>query len=317
MRIGFAFELRLCDAGICNFGNGENVMKKMTVGLVVFLFLAAAARGADPCTPATHQEFQAVDGSGAGTYSVSGKVILEGIVLNKPGDMVDPTADYQQIPTDMGGEWQIFIQGQGEDHAGTAVYMGQNYELLSWIDIGGSYDDVNWISEMERLNSEQFSPGDLVCVTGYYLFYKGKTNVNERHSNVDSNDFTIEVLEHGVGLPRPEVVELGELKDGDDEFIFDSSRQSGCEHYQGMLVRINDVSFSDANGWGPDGVVTVTDGVKTFAVKLGLGRVFMLGLIIFRKHSTLSGYLIRKARAGRLTVQAVIVCGLWIMTGTV
>jgi hypothetical protein len=252
-------------------------MEKVMIVLTVIMFCGATAQGADPCTAATHEEFQAVDAAGTGTYNVPGKVVLEGIVLNKPADMVDPTADYQEIPVDMGGEWQVFIQGEGEDHAGTALYMGQNYELLPWIDIGGSYDDEAWVSEMERLNSSQFSQGDRVRVTGYYLFYKGKTNVNERHSNVDSNDFTIEVLERGVGLPRPKVVSLDELKDVNDAFIFDVSRQSGCEHYQGLLIRVNGVSFVDANGWGPGAELTVTDGVRTFAVKLGRGSGFYGG----------------------------------------
>jgi hypothetical protein len=155
--------------------------------------------------------------------------------------------------------------------------MGQNYELLPWVPYGGSYDDANWISEMERLNCDAFGPGDRVRATGYFLFYRGKTNVNERHSNESANDFTVEVLERGAGLPKPEVVSLDDLKDANDEFIFDQTRQSGCEYYQGRLVRINDVSFSDANGWGPDGDVEVTDGTKTFPLKLGIGRGIYAG----------------------------------------
>jgi len=233
----------------------------------------SAAFAADPCTPATHEQFQAVDQDGVGTYNTAGKVVLEGIVLNKPGNMLDPTPNYQPEPVDMGGQWQMFIEGEGDDHAGTALWMGQNYELLAWIDPGGSYDDANWISEMSRLNSAQFGPGDRVRVTGYYLFYKGKTNVNERHSNNDANDFTIELLERGAGLPRPEVVTLDELKDVNDDFIFDPAREYGCEYYQGRLVRVNGVSFyGNVNNWGPDADMTITDGVKTFPLKLGLGR---------------------------------------------
>ncbi len=252
----------------------------MKVGYLV-LFVVAMVQpsvyGADPCTPATHEQFQAVDEDGIGTYSAPGKVIIEGIVLNKPGDMTDPTPDYQSEPVDLGGQWQVFIQGEGDDHAGTAVYMGQNYELLPWIDPGGSYDDANWISEMQRVNAAQFGPGDRVRVTGYYLFYKGKTNVNERHKNDDANDFTIELLERGVGLPRPEVVALDDVKDGNDDFIFDPDREFGCEYYQGRLVRINDVNFVNANSWAPDAELLITDGAKTFPVKLGLGSGIYAG----------------------------------------
>ncbi len=240
---------------------------------MVFFACVSALFAADPCMPATHEQFQAVDEDGVGTYNVAGKVILEGIVLNKPGDMVDPTADYQSEPVDMGGQWQVFIQGEDDDHAGTAVYIGQNYELLGWIDPPGSYEDANWIAEMERLNAAQFGPGDRVRVTGYYLFYKGKTNVNEQHHFQPEYDFTIELLERGVGLPKPEVVAIDELKDVNDEFIFDPNREYGCEYYQGRLVRVNGVSFyGDVNNWGPDGELIITDGVKTFPVKLGLGR---------------------------------------------
>ena len=254
-------------------------MKREEVGpaAAVFFLCVSALFAADPCTPATHEQFQAVDEDGIGTYNVAGKVIIEGIVLNKPGNMVDPTADYQSEPVDLGGQWQIFVQGEDDDHAGTAVYIGQNYELLPWINPPGSYEDADWISEMERLNAVQFGPGDRVRVTGYYLFYKGKTNVNEQHHFQPEYDFTVELLERGVGLPRPEVVTLDELKDESDEFVFDPNREYGCEFYQGRLVQLNDVNFSDANGWEPNGEVTVTDGVKTFPVKLGFGTGIYAG----------------------------------------
>lgn len=254
-------------------------MKEVSMVLVVLLATSSVFFAADPCTPVTHMQLQAVDEDGVGTYNTAGKVIIEGIVLNNPGDMVDPTANYQEEPVDMGGQWQIFIQGEGDDHAGTAVYMGQNYELLPWIyPPDGSYEDPNWIAEMKRLNSSKFSPGDRVKVTGYYLFYKGKTNVNERHESDDANNFTIELSERGIGLPRPEVITLDDVKDASDNFIFGSDRLTGCEYYQGRLVRINDVNFTgDVNNWGPDAEMQITDGDKTFPVKLGLGTGIYAG----------------------------------------
>jgi len=223
-------------------------------------------------TPATHRQFQTIDCYGIGTYNVPDRVVLEGIVLNKPGDMLNPEPNYQEFPVDMGGQWQIFIQGEGNDHAGTSLYIGQNYELLPWIGPGGSYSDPDWIHEMRRLNTAKFGPGDRVRVTGYYLFYKGKTNINEQHHNETEYNFTVELLERGTGLPRPEVVTINELKDSADNFIFDANRFQGCEYYQGRLVRINDVNFaSDVNDWAQDAILTITDGIKTFPVKLGLG----------------------------------------------
>jgi len=253
-------------------------VKRISMVLVVLLATSSMVSAADPCTPVTHWDLQAVDEDGIGTYNTAGKVIIEGIVLNKPGNMVGPTADYQEEPVDMGGQWQIYIQGEDDDHAATAVYIGQNYELLPWIyPPDGSYQDPNWIAEMNRLNAAKIGPGDRVRVTGYYLFYKGKTNVNERHESDDANNFTIELLERGVGLPRPEVITLDDVKDGSDNFIFDSDRLTGCEYYQGRLVRINDVNFVDASDWGPDAELQITDGTKTFPVKLGLGTGIYAG----------------------------------------
>jgi hypothetical protein len=114
-------------------------------------------------------------------------------------------------------------------------------------------------------------------VTGYFLSYKGKCNINEQHNKNPDHDFTIELLERGVGLPRPEVVTLDELKDDSDSFIFDAGRQSGGEHYQARLIKIKDVNFVDANDWGPNAQLTITDGTKTLPVKLGRGNGIYAG----------------------------------------
>ncbi len=133
------------------------------------------------------------------------------------------------------------------------------------------------MAELSRLNAAQFSPGDRIRVTGYFLSYKGKLNINEQHNNNPEHDFTVELVARGAGLPRPELVTLDELKDGDDDFIFDPTRQSGCEYYQARLIKIEDVYFQDANDWGPDGELVITDGTKTFPVKLGRGNGIYAG----------------------------------------
>lgn len=255
--------------------------KKIKVGtgaMILFFFLTGVVTGE------THWNFQAVNPDGSSSY-IGDMVTLEGIILNSPEEMLDPTPDYCEIPFEMGGQWQMFIQGEkddggekdADDHAGTALWMGQNYGNLPWEPLSSSYTDEEWPAELCRLNHDPesgylFTPGDRVRVTGYWAFYKGKNNVNETHDKTPEYDFTIELLEPGVGLPQPELVTLDELKDINDDFIFDSNRLTGCEYYQGRLVRLNDVSFAtDPNQWDADATLEITDGTKTFPVKLGIG----------------------------------------------
>jgi len=224
----------------------------------------------------THRQVQAVDEDGFGThldlYTLN-KVTVEGIILNRPDFMLDATPN-EDAPFGPGASWQIYIQGEGDDHAGTAVWMGQCYDNIPGGD--GTYTNQEWLDEIYRLSHDpltgyEYAPGDRVKVTGLLKFYTGKTNINERLSSDPSNDLTIELVEAGAGLPQPEVITLDDVKDGNDNFIFDSSRLSGCEYYQGRLVKINNVSFVDSNSWGPDAEMEITDGQKTFPVKLGIG----------------------------------------------
>ena len=226
----------------------------------------------------THWQFQAVYDSGEQTYNATDKVVLEGIVLNNPADMLDPTPDDTITETfNISGQWQIFFQGEGDDHAGTAVWMGQLYNNLPWIALDGGYTNEEFIAELNRINAAQFCPGDRIRVTGYYFSYNGKNNINEQHNKNPDHDFTIELLERGVGIPKPEVVTLDELKDDNDNFIFNPTRLTGCEYYQARLVKIEDIWFVDPNGWGPNATLTITDGVKTFPVKLGRGNGIYAG----------------------------------------
>ncbi len=254
-------------------------MKRFIVLATVLTLALGAIVKADPTVAeVTHSEFQAVDESGEHTYSATDKVVLEGILLHNPADMLDPTPDDTITDTfNISGQWQIFFQGEGDDHAGTAVWLGQLYNNLPWVAPEGGYSNEEFIAELSRLNAAQFSPGDRIRVTGYYLSYNGKLNINEQHNKNPDHDFTIELVERGVGLPRPEVVTLDELKDADDDFIFDPNRQTGCEYYQARLIKIEDVYFADANDWGPREEVVITDGTKTFGVKFGRGNGIYAG----------------------------------------
>jgi hypothetical protein len=254
-------------------------MKRFIVLTAVLTMVLAAIVKADPTVAGvTHSEFQAVDAGGEQTYSATDKVILEGVLLHNPADMLDPAPDDTITETfNISGQWQIYFQGEGEDHAGTAVWLGQLYNNLPWIALDGGYTNEEFVAELSRLNAAQFSPGDRIRITGYYLSYNGKLNINEQHNKNPDHDFSIELVKRGVGLPRPEVVTLDELKDADDDFIFDPNRQSGCEYYQARLIKIEDVYFVDANDWGPHGELVITDGIKTFPVKLGRGTGIYTG----------------------------------------
>ena len=245
---------------------------------IMSLVFVAGVQAAPMAASVTHSEFQAVNASGEQTYNATEKVILEGILLHNPADMLDPTPDDTITETfNLGGQWQIFFQGEGDDHAGTAVFMGQLYNNLPWIPLDGGYSNQEFIAELERLNAARFSPGDRIRVTGYYLSYKGKLNINEQHQKNPDHDFTIELVKQGVGLPRPEVVNLKDIKDADDKFIFDAARIRGCEYYQGRLVKIQNVQFVDDSGWQPNGQLLITDGVKTFPIKFGRGNGIYAG----------------------------------------
>jgi hypothetical protein len=229
---------------------------------------------------------QAVDSTGNGTspwLTSDSKVTVEGYILNRPEYMLDTTPNYNTNAYDVGGQWQIFIEGGQGDHAGTCIWMGQNYKNLVYVpEAFGRYTNDQWTAELNRLDYDpntghRFMPGDYVRVTGLTKFYGGKTNINERHSTDPNNDVIIELVSLGKGLPVPEIVTLSQLKDTGDNFIFDASRQTGDEYYQGRLIRINGVHFADASSWGPNGVVTVTDGARTFPIQLGIGPGIITG----------------------------------------
>lgn len=273
----------------------SNVAKVFSclVVLLLVLTVATGAKGDPTVADVTHWELQAVDEDGVGTYNPddnTDKVVIAGIVLNNPEEILDTTPG---APALLGGQWQIYIQGEGDDHAGTAVWYGQNYAKVGG---SGNYTDEELLDEMCRINRDPntgyiFSAGDRVKVTGWYKFYKGKINVNEKHQIEPMFDFEVELVEPAVGLPQPEVIDLNDIKDTNelnfDEYLFDPNR--GCdsngvrdfnvpatgEYYQARLVRINDVNIIDPENWGPDNTVTITDANGlTFPVKLGIGDGF-------------------------------------------
>lgn len=250
-------------------------MNRITVlATSLLLIFAAVVRGDEPTVAeVTHWELQAVDEDGVGTYDATDKVIITGIVLNNPEEILNPTPS----TVGMGGEWQIYIQGEDDDHAGTAVWYGQNYTKAGG---SGDYTNEELSAEMCRINHDPntaytFAAGDRVKVTGWYKFYKGKINVNEKHQVETMYDFEVELLEPAAGLPQPELITLDMVKDGSDQYIFDQTRLTGCEYYQARLVRVNDVNIVNPASWAPNATITIADGTgRTFPVKLGIGDGF-------------------------------------------
>jgi hypothetical protein len=252
-------------------------MKELDMAKALVFLITLLIFYAFPLYGDTHSEVQAIDSEGYGTHPdlwTVNKVTVEGIILNRPDFMLDATPNQNYPGPGAGAIWQIYIQGQGNDHAGTAVWMGQCYDNIPGGD--GTYSNQEWLNEICRLSHDpltnyEFAPGDKVKVTGLLKFYKGKTNINERHSTNPDNDLFIELIEAGVGLPQPETIFLDDVKDSNDNFIFDPHREFGCEYYQGRLVKVNNVSFVDANSWGPNAEMQITDGLKTLPLKLGIG----------------------------------------------
>jgi hypothetical protein len=241
--------------------------------MVILSACGMPAYGAEPTvSEVTHRQLQAVDANGYRTYTTDGKVAVTGIVLNAPEEMLDPTPS----GTAMGGQWQMYIQGEGDDHAGTAVWFGQNYSRVT---SSPDYTDEELLGELYRINTDPqtgyvFNVGDRVRVTGFCKFYKGKTNINEHHEKDPFFDFTIELIDAGAGLGQAEAVTVSQLKD-ENGFIFDPNRLRGCEYYQGRRIRLTNVTVIDPENWGAGQTITVADpNGTTFPVLLGLGEGF-------------------------------------------
>lgn len=229
----------------------------------------------------THSRLQAVDEMGLSAWDGTLPFRLVGVLLNDPEEMLDGAPRF--VPYDdgaglgqMGGQWQVFFQSVDPmDRGGTACWMGQNYGNLPFVRGSEfSYTDEEWVSELDRVNHDpvhrhRFRKGDLIEVTARRsLFFGGKRNINEAHSTDPDANFTVRLVEAGHGLPDPEFIWLEDVMavdDGDPSTrpdLFDPTRQTGGEHYQGMRVRLRDVQVADASGWDVGGSrsVRVTDG---------------------------------------------------------
>jgi autotransporter-associated beta strand protein len=262
-----------------------------------------------------HSDYQSITESPVGSGNWRGDFAgplpfrLVGVVLNDSGDWLDATAHYTDAyaPWYLGGQSEIFVQAVNldgtqwdpdpnspfSDFGGTACWMGQNYGNLPWIkDPQGSYSDEAWYNELNRLQlwhpdtsglpapvSQPIRRGDLVEIRTSVggLYYSGKMNVNEQHSNDPSQDFEVVVLQRNYGVPAPAELALSNLKNPDNSFIFDPAapRDSGAEHLQMTMVKLNGVRLKNPLLWGPNmDLQLVDDTGRDFDVHLGLDPGF-------------------------------------------
>lgn len=238
----------------------------------------------------THSNLQAVTSTGLSAWTEAFPLTLTGVLLCDPEEMLDSTPNFLSWSNGanaglLGGEWQITFQAvEPGDRGGTTCWMGQNYaNRVPPRDDEFSYSNPAWVSEILRLNHDpatgrKFRAGDLIRVTANRaLFFGGKRNVNEAHSVAPEADFTITLLEANRGLPAPEVITLADvMQPGGDPAdwttwpaIFDPTRATGGEHWQGMRVRLNNLTLLTTNGWNPanawgNRLCTVTDGAGRY-----------------------------------------------------
>jgi hypothetical protein len=264
-------------------------MSRKSFATTLLALLGAALASANAADE-THANLQAVTATGTSAWNGTFPITLRGVLLCDPEEMLDSTPNF--IPWDnganagrMGGEWQITFQAVAPgDRGGTTCWMGQNYaNRVPPHDDAFSYSNPAWVAEVCRLNYDpntgrKFRAGDLIEVTAEQaLFYGGKRNINEGHNVDPSANFDISLLSPNYGLPTPEVITLAEVMQpggnpADPQSwpaIFDQTRATGGEHWQGMRVRINGLQLLSTNGWNPaslwnDRKCTVTDGQERY-----------------------------------------------------
>ena len=216
----------------------------------------------------TFTNLETVDDMGVSTWNGSFPIGLTGVLLTDPSEMLDSTPDF--LPWDdganaydLGAQWQIFIQTVAPgDRGGVELWMAQDYGNLPWEahDGSDSYSNDAWIAEVNRVSHDPvtgyaFHKGDLVTITANgSLFYGGMQNINEEHNTDPAYDFAISLVTTNFGLPAPEVISLSSvistnLSPTGHYDIFDPTRQTGGEFYQGMRVRINGLTLVTTNGW--------------------------------------------------------------------
>ena len=253
-------------------------MKINLPALTLAALLAAGSAQAE-----TFRNLEAVDANGLSLWTPAFPLAVTGVILNDPGEMLDSTPNF--LPWNsgansfqLGGQWQIFVQAVWPgDRGGVECWMGQNYGNLPWLHSSAfSYDNATWSSEVARVSHDPatgraFRKGDLVTVTANdSLFHGGMQNINEEHSLDPAYDFTVSLVSSNYGLPAPETLSLSSLigtnlSPTGHYDLFDATRATGGEHWQGMRIRLNSLTLATTNGWNTNSAwsarfCTATDG---------------------------------------------------------
>jgi hypothetical protein len=258
-------------------------MNRTTTKPTLAALTLAALMAGGSARAETFQNLEAVDTNGFSTWAGSYPLTVTGVILNDPGEMLDSTPNF--IPWNsgagiyqLGGQWQVFVQAVlPGDRGGVECWMGQNYGNLPWLHSSSlSYDNATWSTEVARVSHDPatgraFRKGDLVTVTANgSLFYGGMQNINEEHSIDHALDFTVSLVSSNYGLPAPEALSLSSvigtnLSPTGHYDLFDPTRATGGERWQGMRVRINGLTLVTTNGWNTNSdwsarYCTATDG---------------------------------------------------------
>ncbi|MBI1390044.1 MAG: hypothetical protein GC154_16505 [bacterium] len=186
---------------------------------LLFAFAVTSSSLAQTVIPIA--EINTVDANGEPTFAglqTTDRYTIEGIALND-GGVFNSEGETSLI---------LFIQ---DDTGGIEAYAG------SWYGSG-------------LANYPEVLQGDRVRVTGLTGHYGGQTNMNERHNPDQKLEITI--LSHGIA-PAPFVIDDLSLLN-----LFDATRSTGAERYQGCLVTVRDVEISQGE-WVNGGSVTLVD----------------------------------------------------------
>lgn len=224
----------------------------------------------------THAELQAVSASGESAWPTNHPFTLRGVIVSDPEEMLDNSYDPGATgPGQLGGQFQIFFQGVNGDRGGTALWMAQNYFFIPGQDYG-----AEWTNEIRRVmydaNGRKFRKGDLIEVLARQSLPNfGKRNINEGHFIAPENNFDIRLVKANAGLPQAEAIAISNLVASGTSQLFDSTRATGGEHWQGMRVRLDAIRLADTNGWGKtnwaDRICTATDGTgRSFPLRMPL-----------------------------------------------
>jgi hypothetical protein len=251
---------------------------------ILALFALVAPLAVGPARAETLQNIEAVDANGFSTWAGSYPLTVIGVLLNDPGEMLDATPSFilwngGAGAYQLGGQWQVFVQAVlPGDRGGVECWMAQDYGNLPWEPHDGSdsYDNSAWTANVNRVSHDPatgyvFHKGDLVMITANgSLFYGGMQNINEEHTTGTNYQFTISLVSTNFGLPAPQMISLSSVISTNlgatgHYDIFDPTRATGGEHYQGMRVRINGLILVSTSGWNTNSdwdsrYCTATDG---------------------------------------------------------